>query len=90
MSGKGKGGKGLTRGGAMSQHKVTMITSRESPSHHQARCGGVKRISSLIHEETHSVLKVLLENVIHYAGVGSEEVWTYPVGLQWKRRSVNY
>jgi histone H4 len=29
-----------------------------------ARNGGVKRISGLIYEETHSVLKIFLENVI--------------------------
>merc|ERR1712214_1734 len=32
-----------------------------------ARRGGVKRISGLIYEETRSVLKVFLENVIHDA-----------------------
>ncbi|XP_059637710.1 histone H4-like isoform X1 [Cornus florida] len=50
MFGRGKGGKGLGKGGLA--------------IHHLARRGGVKRISKLIYEETHGVLKIFLENVI--------------------------
>ncbi|GFP94869.1 histone h4 variant th091 [Phtheirospermum japonicum] len=53
MSGRGKGGKGLGKGGAK--------------RHSLARRGGVKRISGLIYEETRGVLKIFLENVIRDA-----------------------
>ncbi|EPY75664.1 hypothetical protein CB1_001596008 [Camelus ferus] len=33
----------------------------------RARCSGIKRISGLIYEETHGVLKVLLENMVQVA-----------------------
>ncbi|KAG5672307.1 hypothetical protein PVAND_002441 [Polypedilum vanderplanki] len=51
MTGRGKGGKGLGKGGA---------------KRHPRRVG-VKRISGLIYEETRGVLKVFLENVIRDA-----------------------
>ncbi|XP_004413721.1 PREDICTED: histone H4-like, partial [Odobenus rosmarus divergens] len=53
MSGRGKGGKGLGKGGPAIRRL--------------ARRGGVKRISGLIYEETRGVLKVFLENVIRDA-----------------------
>ncbi|GFQ01305.1 histone h4 [Phtheirospermum japonicum] len=53
MSGRGKGGKGLGKGGAK--------------RHRKAGRGGVKRISGLIYEETRGVLKIFLENVIRDA-----------------------
>ncbi|QWW24321.1 hypothetical protein CA7LBN_003155 [Candidozyma auris] len=54
MSGRGKGGKGLGKGGA-------------KPIRRLARRGGVKRISALIYEEVRGVLKSFLENVIRDA-----------------------
>ncbi|XP_067825485.1 histone H3-like [Heptranchias perlo] len=39
---------------------------------HLARLGGVKRISGLIYEETHGVLKIFLENVIRDAVTDTE------------------
>ncbi|GFP79924.1 histone h4 [Phtheirospermum japonicum] len=53
MSGRGKGGKGLGKGG--------------SAIRRLARRGGVKRISGLINEETRCVMKIFLENVIRDA-----------------------
>ncbi|GFQ01094.1 histone h4, partial [Phtheirospermum japonicum] len=50
ISGRGKGGKRLGKGGAK--------------RHRLARRGSVKHISGLIYEETHGVLKIFLENVI--------------------------
>ncbi|ODM87545.1 Histone H4 [Orchesella cincta] len=60
MTGRGKGGKGLGKGGAKRHRKVLRDNI-------QARRGGVKRISGLIYEETRGVLKVFLENVIRDA-----------------------
>ncbi|XP_045073641.1 histone H4-like [Coregonus clupeaformis] len=57
MSGRGKGGKGLGKGGAK-RHRKSAVWLRR---------GGVKRISGLIYEETRGVLKVFLENVIRDA-----------------------
>jgi len=70
MSGRGKGGKGLGKGGAKRHRKVLRdnIQGITKPAIRRlARCGGVKRISGLIYEETRSVLKVFLENVIRDA-----------------------
>ncbi|XP_020264715.1 histone H4-like isoform X2 [Asparagus officinalis] len=53
MLGRGKGGKGLGKGGLAIRRL--------------ARRGGVKRISGLIYEETRDVLKIFLENVIRDA-----------------------
>ncbi|GFP92633.1 histone h4 [Phtheirospermum japonicum] len=53
MSGRGKGGKGLGKGGPA----IRCL----------ARRGGVERINSLIDEETRGVLKIFLENVIRDA-----------------------
>ncbi|KAM4579109.1 LOW QUALITY PROTEIN: uncharacterized protein V3H82_008379 [Fundulus diaphanus] len=69
MSGCGKGGK-LGKGGAKRHRKVLRdnIQGITKPAIHRlARRGGVKRISGLIYEETRSVLKVFLENVIRDA-----------------------
>ncbi|XP_078083664.1 histone H4-like [Mustelus asterias] len=66
MSGRGKGGKGLGKGGA--RHRKVIrdnIQGITKPATRRlARCGGVKRISGLIYEEVCGVLKVFLENVI--------------------------
>ena len=70
MSGRGKGGKGLGKGGAKRHRKILRdnIQGITKPAIRRlARRGGVKRISGLIYEETRGVLKVFLENVIRDA-----------------------
>ena len=67
MSGRGKGGKGLGKGGAKRHRKIMRdnIQGITKPAIRRlARRGGVKRISGLMYEETRSVLKVFLEIVI--------------------------
>lgn len=67
MTGRGKGGKGLGKGGAKRHRKILRdnIQGITKPAIRRlARRGGVKRISGLIYEETRSVLKTFLENVI--------------------------
>ena len=67
MSGRGKGGNGLGKGGAKRHRKVLRdnIQGITKPSIRRlARRGG---ISVLIYEETRSVLKVFLENVVRDA-----------------------
>ena len=64
---RGKGGKGLGKGGAKRHRKILRdnIQGITKPAIRRlARRGGVKRISGLIYEETRGVLKVFLENVI--------------------------
>jgi histone H4 len=66
MSGRGKGGKGLGKGGAKRHRKILRdnIQGITKPAIRRlARRGGVKRISGLIYEETRGVLKIFLENV---------------------------
>merc|ERR1711959_555223 len=61
MGGRGKGGKGLGKGGAKRHRKVLRdnIQGITKPAIRRlARRGGVKRISGLIYEETRGVLKV--------------------------------
>jgi len=70
MSGRGKGGKGLGKGGAKRHRKILRdnIQGITKPAIRRlARRGGVKRISGLIYEETRGVLKVFLENIIRDA-----------------------
>lgn len=70
MSGRGKGGKGLGKGGAKRHRKVLRdsITGITKPAIRRlARRGGVKRISGLIYEEVRGVMKIFLENVIRDA-----------------------
>ncbi|KAL4676015.1 hypothetical protein H8959_010160 [Pygathrix nigripes] len=70
LGGRGKGGKGLGKGGAKRHRKVLRdnIQGITKPAIRRlARRGGVKRISGLIYEETRGVLKVFLENVIRDA-----------------------
>ncbi|GAA6054742.1 putative Histone H4 (putative) [Rhodotorula toruloides] len=67
MSGRGKGGKGLGKGGAKRHRKILRdnIQGITKPAIRRlARRGGVKRISGLIYEETRGVLKIFLENII--------------------------
>ena len=73
MSGLGKGGKGLGKGGAkrhrsfcsVPRDKILGIT--KPAIRRLARRGGVKRISGLIYEETRGVLMVFLEKLIRDA-----------------------
>ena len=70
MSGRGKGGKGLGKGGAKRHRKILRdnIQGITKPAIRRlARRGGVKRISALIYEEVRAVLKTFLENVIRDA-----------------------
>ncbi|KAI0281095.1 histone-fold-containing protein [Russula aff. rugulosa BPL654] len=68
MSGRGKGGKGLGKGGAKRHRKILrdniQVGITKPAIRRLARRGGVKRISGLIYEETRGVLKIFLENVI--------------------------
>ncbi|KAL7861042.1 hypothetical protein AOLI_G00173910 [Acnodon oligacanthus] len=60
-------GKGLGKGGAKRHRKVhhDNIQGITKPAIRRlTRCGGVKRISGLIYEETRGMCKVFLENVI--------------------------
>jgi histone H4 len=70
MSGRGKGGKGLGKGGAKRHRKILRenIEGISKPAIRRlARRGGVKRLSGLIYEETRDVLKQFLKNVLHDA-----------------------
>lgn len=60
MSGRGKGGKGLGKGGAKRHRKVLRdsINGITKPAIRRlARRGGVKRISGLMYEEIRSLLR---------------------------------
>lgn len=75
MAGRGKGGKGLGKGGAKRHRKVLRdnIQGITKPAIRRlARRGGVKRISGLIYEEIRGVLKVFLENIIRHSVVYTE------------------
>jgi hypothetical protein len=70
MSGRGKGGKGLGKGGAKRHRKIFRdnIQGITKPAIRRlARRGGVKRISGLVYEETRGFLKKFLENVRYRA-----------------------
>src|SRR5258705_5497109 len=70
MSGRGKGRKGLGKGGAKRHRKILRdnIQGITKPAIRRlARRGGVKRISAMIYEETRGVLKTFLEGVIRDA-----------------------
>ncbi|CAG7943730.1 unnamed protein product [Penicillium nalgiovense] len=67
---RGKGGKGLGKGGAKRHRKILRdnIQGITKPAIRRlARRGGVKRISAMIYEETRGVLKTFLESVIRDA-----------------------
>nr|GEW53350.1 histone H4-like [Tanacetum cinerariifolium] len=67
---RGKGGKGLGKGGVKRHRKVIRDNIHEITNpviKRLARRGGVKRISRWIYEETCGVLKIFLENVIRDA-----------------------
>ncbi|XP_067881578.1 histone H4-like [Heterodontus francisci] len=98
MSGRGKGGKGLGKGGAKPHRKVLHenIQGITKPAIRRlARCGGAKRISGLIYEETRGVLKVFLENVIRDAVTYAEHAKRKTVtamdvvyALKWQGRTL--
>eukprot|EP00359_Climacostomum_virens_P009861 CAMPEP_0204903480 /NCGR_PEP_ID=MMETSP1397-20131031/4281_1 /ASSEMBLY_ACC=CAM_ASM_000891 /TAXON_ID=49980 /ORGANISM="Climacostomum Climacostomum virens, Strain Stock W-24" /LENGTH=104 /DNA_ID=CAMNT_0052072125 /DNA_START=9 /DNA_END=323 /DNA_ORIENTATION=- len=71
MTGRGKGGKGLGKVGAKKRQRRVVrenILGITKPAIRRlARRGGVKRLSGLIYDETRSVLKVFLENVVRDA-----------------------
>lgn len=70
MTGRGKGGKGLGKGGAKRHKKVFRenISGITVPAIRRlARRGGVKRISKGIYDETRKVLKLFLDSVIRDA-----------------------
>ncbi|KAF6759968.1 hypothetical protein DFP72DRAFT_988687 [Ephemerocybe angulata] len=62
MSGHGKGGKGLGKGGAKRHRKILRATTFRPAIHRLARRGAYLR--GLIYEETRGVLKIFVENVI--------------------------
>mmetsp|Transcript_23787 Transcript_23787/g.54209 ORF Transcript_23787/g.54209 Transcript_23787/m.54209 type:complete len:104 (-) Transcript_23787:145-456(-) len=67
MSGRGKGNKGLGKGGGKRHRKAlrdTIHSITKPAIRRLARRGGVKRISGLIYEETRGILKVYLEDLI--------------------------
>ena len=75
MSGRGKGGKGLGKGGAKRHRKVLRdnIQGITKPAIRRlARRGGVKRISGLIYEETRGVLKVLILFLVKFCNQPSQ------------------
>ncbi|XP_014205425.1 histone H4-like [Copidosoma floridanum] len=70
MTGHGKGGKGLGKGGSKHHRKVLCdnIQGITKPAIRRLACpGGVKRISGLINEETRGKFKVFLKKVIRNA-----------------------
>lgn len=70
MTGRGKGGKGLGKGGAKRHKKVmrdNILGITKPAIRRLARRGGVKRISGLIYEESRTVLKSFLEHVVRDA-----------------------
>jgi histone H4 len=75
MAGRGKGGKGLGMGGAKRHRKILRdnIFGIGKPAIRRlARRGGVKRISGLIYEETRSVLKEFITDMIRDAATYTE------------------
>ncbi|XP_078415344.1 histone H4-like [Cetorhinus maximus] len=67
MSGRGKGGKCLGKGGAKWHWEVLRDNIQGISKHAICRLahrGDVKHTSGLIHQETHGVLKAFLENII--------------------------
>ncbi|CAK8536354.1 unnamed protein product [Lathyrus sativus] len=70
MAGRGKGIKGLGKGG-VKRHMMILRDNiwgiTKSIIRRLARKGGIKRISGLIYEETRLFLKVFLTKIIHDA-----------------------
>ena len=75
MSGRGKGGKGLGKGGAKRHRKILRdsVCGITKPAIRRlARRGGVKRISGFVYEEVRGVLKIFLTNLIRDTVVYTE------------------
>ena len=75
MSGRGKGGKGLGKGGAKRHRKIMRdnIQGITKPAIRRlARRGGVKRISGLLYEEVRGVLSNFVEKVVQGATAYAE------------------
>merc|ERR1719183_2197239 len=64
IGGKGKGGKHGPKRATKKAVRQTIMGIAKPAIRRLARRGGVKRISSYIYEETRSVLRGFLENVI--------------------------
>ena len=68
MSGRGKAGKGLGKGGAKKRHGKVLKDSLKGITkpaiRRLARRGGVKRISGVMYDETRNVLKTFLDTVV--------------------------
>ena len=67
MAGRGKGGKGLGKGGAKRHRRVLRdnIMGITKPAIRRlARRGGVKRISGLVYDEIRGCLKTFVEKVL--------------------------
>ena len=64
IGGKGKGGKHGAKRTTEKAVRQTIMGITKPAIRRLARRGGVKRISSYIYEETRSVLRAFLENVI--------------------------
>ena len=70
MAGRGKGGKGLGKGGAKRHRRVLRdnVAGITKPAIRRlARRGGVKRISGLVYEEIRGCLVVFVRKVISEA-----------------------
>lgn len=70
MSGRGKGSMGLGMGGALRHRKVLRDSINgitKADIRRLARRGGVKRLSSLVYDETRNALKNFIEKVIRCA-----------------------
>lgn len=75
MSGRGKGARGLGKGGAKRHRKVyrdTILGITKPALRRLARRGGVKRISGLVYFEVREALKTFLTDVIRDTVVYTE------------------
>lgn len=85
MTGRGKGGKGLGKGGAKRHKKVLRdtISGITVPAIRRlARRGGVKRIAKGVYDETRKVLKTFLERIIENAVVYTDHAHRKTVTAQ--------
>jgi len=85
MSGRGKGGKGLGKGGAVRHRKVLRdnIQCITKPAIRRlARRAGVKRISGLVYEEVRNFSKVFMEDIIRDAVTFTEHARRKTVALK--------
>uniref|UniRef100_A0A453FUE5 Histone H4 n=1 Tax=Aegilops tauschii subsp. strangulata TaxID=200361 RepID=A0A453FUE5_AEGTS len=85
MSGRGKGGKGLGKGGAKRHRKVLRdnIQGITKPAIRRlARRGGVKRISGLIYEETRGRARPPEDRHRHGRRLRAQAPGTHPVRIR--------